>query len=290
MKKRKILLLLIVTVLSVVVGFTAYPTIIKENINDHSSDNAEEISNDDTTKKIVSENSTEIIVQENSTSLSTETSKMEILSVQDKMVKAEIAKYIETNVDFRNDKREIVNGKAFDIVFSNIENCEQVVYENSLGDKFSYNAEDGVLRYAVIESSVTPKTAEGINQEKAMEIAVKYISSNINIEEYTMDYCKESDKGYYFCFTRYIGGYPSNDIYGIKVGYAGDIVYLSDNTNLFVNESINYDKNFIDSKIKEKVDQKEVDWNSIRIIIHEGKVAVEYMVPEQCAIAILPLE
>ena len=79
-------------------------------------------------------------------------------------------------------------------------------------------------------------------------------------------------------------------MYGIKVGYAGDIVYLSDNTHIFDNKNIDFDKNYIDAKIKKHSDETKVDWDSVEVRIEDGKLAVKYAISEQHAIAILPLE
>ena len=293
MKKRQISLLAVVAILCVAVGFTAYPTNTNKNIQGDSVGNVEERANIGIAEEIVGENETETAAQENGTSLSAEASKTEIMSDEDKMVKAEIAKHINTDVDFRNSKKEIIKGKSFDVVFFEADSTadyKRIIYKNNLGDEFAYNTDNGKLRYAVMDSVVTEKTAASIDKTTAQKIATEYVSTKCNIEQYTVDYFKESDKGYYFCFTRYIGGYPSNDIYGIKVGYTGDIVYLSDNTDLFADRNISFDKNFIDKKIKEATDESQVDWNSVTICIYEGKVAVSYAVSEQCATAILPLE
>lgn len=293
MKKNKILLLTLVAALCIVVGFASYSKNTNKSINEDLVDNIEDISNDDISKEITCEVPAKTTVQENSTSLSLEASKTEAISNEDKMVKAEIEKYINTDVDFRNNKKEIIKGKTFNVVFSEADpatDYKRIIYKNDIGDEFAYNTDNGKLRYAIMDSVVTEKSATSIDKTTAKKIALEYAETKCNIEQYTMDYSKESDKGYYFCFTRYIGGYPSDDMYGIQVGYAGDIVYLSDNTDLFVNKNISFDKNFIDEKIKERIDESKVDWESITVCIYEEKVAVQYTVPEQCATAILPLE
>ncbi len=305
MKKRKILLLVIIVLLCAVVGFTAYPTIMNENMNDHSLDNTEEISsnetddiiensNNDIAKEIVSDNSTETIIQENSTSLSIETSKTEILSDEDKMVKVEIAKYIDTDIDFKFIKKEKVNGKEFHLTFSEIENVlenhEKIIYKNDLGDTFKFDAKNGKLCEFIIDSFVTEKNDKSIDKNSAQKIAVEYATTKYDIDDYKVYSYKETTKGYNFIYTKYIGGYPSSDKFSVKVGYDGNIVYANDFTDTFYGKELNYSKEFIDAKIKEATDETKVDWDSVRICIEEGKVSVSYTVPEQCAIAILPLE
>lgn len=304
MKKRISLVFLLVLALglSVIIGFTGIST-----TNTASSNNVEEVNKgnsktivENEAESLVSEieivESTTQTIQNENISIEDTNSKItmdEILSAEDRAVKSEISKYSNTKVDFRHDKQETIKGKRFDVTFSEIDSSsdyKRVIYKNNLGDEFVYNTDNGKLRYAVMESVITEKATESIDAESAQKIAVEYVSENCDINKYTMDQYKEKDSGYYFCFTRYIGGYPSSDRYSIQIGYDGAIVYVSDFTDTFDSKELNYSKEFIDSKIKEYSDETKVDWNSITICIHEGKVAVKYTELEKCAIAILPLE
>ncbi len=217
----------------------------------------------------------------------------ETLSAEDKAVKTEISKHIDTAVDFRYNKQEVLQDKTFDITFSEIDqssNYERVIYKNELGDEFAYNTNNGKLRYAVIESVAVKKTAESIDCETAQQIATEYISANCDISRYIMSQQKEIDTGYYFCYTRYIGSYPSVDRFSVQIGYDGNIVYISDFTDTFTGKELNLDEIFIDAKIRECLDETKVDWDSITICLNEGKLAVRYIIPEQHAVAVLPLE
>lgn len=313
MKKRKILLFGAMLSLCIVVGFTTYvkretPT---EKTHENTSgssilvkDGEIEILNQD--EKNVTQNETAQInsqenaekatdiAQQSETSFSTEISNGDFISAEDKAVKSEISKYVDTKVDFRLNRQEKINQKTFNLTFSEIENIiendEKVVYKNELEDIFKYDAKSGKLREAIINSVVTQKTNESINENAAQKIAIEYAKTKYETDAYKLYSRKETTKGHNYIYTRYIGGYPSSDKFSIKVGYDGNIVYVSDFTDTFDSKELNYSKEFIDSKIKEYSDETKVDWNSITICIHEGKVAVKYTELEKCAIAILPLE
>lgn len=313
MKKRKILLLGAILLLCVVVGFT---TNVKreipiekthENTNESSiliedgeieilNQDEENVTQNETTQINSQENAEKAtdIAQQSETSSSTEISNEDFISAEDKAVKSEISKYVDTKVDFRLNRQEMINQKTFNLTFSEIENIiennEKVVYKNELEDVFKYDAKSGKLREAIINSVVTQKTNESIDENAAQKITIEYAKTKYETDAYKLYSCKETTKGYNYIYTRYICGYPSSDKFSIKVGYDGNIVYVSDFTDTFDSKELNYSKEFIDSKIKEYSDETKVDWNSITICIHEGKVAAQYTEPEWCAIAILPLE
>lgn len=225
--------------------------------------------------------------------VSNEVVNSEVLLIEDKIVKSEISKYSNTTVDFRYNKQETIQGKEFNLTFEKIDSLndyKRTIYTNDSCDEFVYNTDNGKLRYAVIESAVTEKVAESIDKAAAKKKAEEYVFAKCNISDYTIDQEKETDKGYYFCFTRYIATYPSNDRYSVQIGYDGSIVYISDFTDTFDGKNINYDKAFIDAKIKEHSDETKVDWSSVTVRLEEGKVAVSYTVDENNAVYVLPLE
>ena len=215
------------------------------------------------------------------------------LSEEDQKVKLEVLKHSDTIIEFKHIKEENINGKTFNLNYSKIDfssDVKNVIYTNDSGDEFAYNIDNGDLRYAIMESIAVEKSAESIDDREAQKIAKEYISKKCNIEKYGIDYYKEIDTGYYYRYTRYVGEYKSSDRISIQVGFDGSIIYVSDFTDTFDGKELNYNKNFIDSKIKETIDETKVDWNSIMVCVYEGKVAVQYTVPEQCATAILSLE
>lgn len=313
MNKRKILLFGVIVSLCVAVGFATNVERETPTEKAHENTNASSILVEDGEIEILNQNkenatqneTTQInsqekaekttdIAQQSETLFSTEISTGDFISAEDKAVKSEISKYVDTKVDFRLNRQEKINQKTFNLTFFEmenvIENNEKVVYKNELEDTFKYDAKSGKLREAIINSVVTQKTNESIDENTAQKIAIEYAKTKYETDAYKLYSCKETTKGHNYIYTRYIGGYPSSDKFSIKVGYDGNIVYISDFTDAFDSKELNYSKEFIDSKIKEYSDETKVDWNSITICIHEGKVAVKYTEPEQCAIAILPLE
>lgn len=202
------------------------------------------------------------------------------LSAEDKAVKAEIAKYIDTKVDFRYNRQEVIAGKTFNIAFSKVDsasNYQRVIYVNEFGDEFVYNTYDGKLRYAVMESVAIEKTTKSIDVEKAKNIAEKYVVTICDLSAYVLDQQKEIDTGYYFCYTRYIGGYPSTDRFSIQIGYDGAIIYLSDFTDTFIGKDINYDKTFIDDKINKALSGIEnAKISHATIVMNNEKVCVSF--------------
>lgn len=294
MKKSKILIsLLIVIALFIAVGFTA---II---MTDNSKKSADKTTEKNIESPIESE---QVLTQAQNTtniagSQSVETQitqpEADLLSAEDKAVKAEIAKYINTTIDFRYNRKETLNGKNFDITFDKVEKVAQkncAIYKNDLGDKFIYNANSGKLFEAIIDSALAEKTTQSIDKNTSQKIAIEYANSRYEMTAYKEYYYKETEKGHYFTYTRYIGGYPSNDKFSVKIGNNGNIVYLSDFTDTFDGKNINYDKSYIDAKIKEHIDESEVDWDSLVICIDQDKVAVNFAVPKQNATATLNLE
>lgn len=282
MKKNRVLIpILIAICLCIIVGFTTIPVVRNFVADDNkTAEQSKENEQTDNTKND-SENSKIVGSEE------------VILSAEDKAVKAEIAKYSNTNFDFRYARQENIKDKTFDLTFSEVEQVagyKRILYKNDFGDEFVYNIDNGRLRYATIKSEVVEKTDGSINQAMALKIAEEYVGTQCDKEKYMLDQQKEIESGYYFCFTRYIGGYPSSDRYSIQVGYDKAIVYFSDFTDTFVGKDLNYTKEFIDSKIKENSDATKVDWDSVSICLNEGKVSVSYAIPEQAAIAILHLE
>ena len=209
----------------------------------------------------------------------------------DAEVMAEISKYVNTDIEFKLNRQEKINKKQFELTFLGMDdNHEKAIYTNESEDVFKYDAKDGKLREAIINSLVTQKTDKSIDKTAAQGISVEYANSRYETDVYKMHSYKETTKGHSLIYTRYIGGYPSTDKFSVKVGYDGNIVYTNDFTDTFAGKNLNFDKAFIDAKIKEYSDESKVDWESVTICMYEGKVAVSYTIPEQCVEAILPLE
>ncbi len=217
----------------------------------------------------------QVVVEESKTEEPPET---ETLSAQDKAVKAEIAKYTQNAADFRYKKQEKIGNKTFNISFTELDSAadyKKVIYKNDLGDEFSYYVDTGELRYGVMTSAITEKTSQSINIETARKISDDYAAAQCNLDEYTMDESKEIDSGYWFCYTRYIGGYKTRDAFRIQIGFDGSIVYVNNNTGIFEGKNLNFTKEFIDAKINEALGDKEnIERGSTSINLHDDKVCV----------------
>lgn len=137
-----------------------------------------------------------------------------------------------------------------------------------------------------------PQTEEQNNDSMQSDnsVSTETLSAKLNIADYKIDNYKETDDGHYFCFVRYIGGYPSTDKYSIQIGFDGSVVYISDFTDTFDGKKIDYDKAFIDEKIKANTDESKVDWNSVNINLNDNKVTVFVTLTEDNAICAIPLE
>ncbi len=201
----------------------------------------------------------------------------ESLSAEDKAVKTEISKHIDTAVDFRYNKQEVLQDKTFDITFSELNattNADKVIYKNNLGDEFKYDINTGELAVVKIDSAVTEKTNNSIDISTAYEIARTYVSKECNIDEYTVDVYEESEEGYVFWYVRYIGGYATSDAFRIKIGFDGSIVYFNNTTSTFAGKNLGFSKDFIDKKINETLGDKNIEVGTITINLHDNKVCV----------------
>lgn len=255
--------------LCVVMGFVENPTIneVKKN------------SSEETVAKNVDhtvESKDESIVAENEVALKT-SQPTEVLSEGDRAVKAEIAKYIDTDVDFSQIQKEKIKGKEINVSFSRVEKIgekEKVIYENSLGDEIIYSGDNGKLFLARINSVATEKTAQSIDLNLAKKIATEYASEKCNVSEYTLDYTSEDSRGYIFGFSKYILGYDTDASIEIGVGFDGAIVYIRDNTDVFDGMDINITVDWINSKAQQMLAEFEFGTAAIQNIhigVNDGK-------------------
>lgn len=287
-KSKKVFILVSVSVIAAILAVMVVFALLHKNTESQNSETDFSVQSD-----VIVYEQPQTEEQNNDSMQSDNSVSTEVLSAEDKKVKNEIAKYSSANVDFRYEKHESLNGKNIDLTFSEIEstdNTNRVIYKNNSGDEFAYNIGNGKLRYAVINSAVTTKTEKSVDKQSAQQIATEYVSAKLNIADYKIDNYKETDDGHYFCFVRYIGGYPSTDKYSIQIGFDGSVVYISDFTDTFDGKKIDYDKAFIDEKIKANTDESKVDWNSVNINLNDNKVTVFVTLTEDNAICAIPLE
>ena len=201
------------------------------------------------------------------------------LTVEDKTLQAEIAKYSESTVDFRAKKQETIHGKSYDIFFDKFnakDNPNKIVYKNEYGDSFEYDIETGKLCNITLVSNVVKKTVDSIDIKVAHKIALEYFPKDCNINEYTNDMSRECDDGYIFYYTRYVGKYMTTDAFRIVIGFDGSIVDINDATDVFEDKNINFDESYVDAKIAEYTQGKEgLELGIVVILQNEGKICAD---------------
>ena len=217
------------------------------------------------------------IVRANNSLISEE--KLENLSEEDKEVKLEIAKYSDADVDFRKNMQTKILDKTYETSFVGVNeyNNKKVVYANEVGDEFEYDIETGKLWTADIRSNSNKKRDADIGIDKAHEIAMKFLSDDVDIDEYTRyAYC-ETSKGYFFWYIRYFGKYRSTDSFSATIGFDGSLVDLNDSTHIFNGKDIDFDEKYITAKIDELVKDKNaqnVDYDDATILLSKkGKIS-----------------
>ena len=221
------------------------------------------------------------VVYANNTRISKE--QFENLSEEDKAVKTELAKYSDTTIDFRKNMQEEISSRKHDIHFVEVNeyNTKKVIYKNDLDDEFEYNIETGKLCEAVINSNVVEKTDDSIDIDKAYKIAMKLLSKEVNIDEYTQYAYRETSKGYFFWYNRYIGKYRTTDSFSATIGFDGSVVDLSDSTDMFNGKDIDFSEKYITKKIydyfKDSADVN-INYDDTTILIHEGNVCANVSV------------
>lgn len=204
--------------------------------------------------------------------------KFQNLSAEDKAVKTEIAKYSDTEVDFRKNMQTKILDETYETSFVGLNeyNTQKVVYTNEDGDEFEFDIETGKLCEAVISSNRVSKSEDSIDIDAAYKIALELLPEDVNIDEYTQyAYCQTS-KGYFFWYIRYFGKYRSTDSFSATIGFDGSVVDLSDSTHIFNGKDIDFDEKYITEKIDEAVKEKaqNIDYDGATILLNEkGKIS-----------------
>lgn len=184
-------------------------------------------------------------------------SEIEVLSEDDKAVKAEIAKYSETTIDFKNLKQENFEGKNYDLTFSKMGSTTEasvysnITYTDNKGDEFSYDLATGKLVMINLSSLKTEKTAESIDILSAETIAYEFASKNCSISDYALTSKEERENGYMFTYCKYIYGYQTNDRVKVLVGFDGAIIWTAIRVYPIDNDEVNVNEFWFESKINE---------------------------------------
>lgn len=279
MKKRKVLMLGFILALCVLVGFATieelnenFKSDIQERLVDNTNETNGELEYDEPKNQITGEQSfinEEVI--ENATS--------EVLTEKDKLVKSEISKYSDTMIDFRYNKKEIIQDKSYNITFSKFSsnyNPSKVIYKNDLGNSFEYDINTGKLCNVTIKTNIVNKTTDSIDMDTAHKIALEHFPDDCDISEYTNDVRKERENGYVFWYTRYIGKYMTTDAFRIQIGFDGSIIDINDATDVFDGKALDFDEKFVSSKIQKHVSEKEnVSIESVIILVSDEKICAD---------------
>ena len=199
------------------------------------------------------------------------------LTVEDKALQTQIAKYSNTKVDFRYNKQQKIQDETYDISFIKLNdetNPDKVVYANEHDDEFEYDIKTGKLYYATIGSNIVEKTTDSIDIKTANKIALDFFPNDCNINEYK-NYSRENENGYYFCYTRYIGQYLTTDSFSITIGFDGSVVHFKDSTDEFDGIDISFDDDFIAAKVQEFLNEKEnIEVVPDIILVSDGELCI----------------
>ncbi|MBQ8203559.1 MAG: hypothetical protein IJZ75_04700 [Clostridia bacterium] len=221
-----------------------------------------------------------------------DSSSAELLSAEDKALKAEIAKISDTKVDFRANKKQNFCGKNYDLKFldmganltgTSVESTlnNQITYVADDKNRFIYDVKTGGLKTVIIESYARYKDSNSITEEKALQIAEDYINKNYNHSGYALDsvLCNEQ-MGYIMTYSKHICGYATEDSIGFTIDFAGNICFMNIATGMFddfeiesINEAAMLDK--LKAQVGENVNYT-VDKQ--RLIVKDEIVYMEYSI------------
>lgn len=229
------------------------------------------------------------------------------LTEEDKALQAEIAKHSNTKVDFRYNRQEKLGDVTYNMSFLEIKSIGNgVIYTNELGDEFKYDIDTGEIVNVVLDSNVVTKTESSIDIDTAHKIALEYFPKDKDINEYKQSIYKEDEDGYVIWYTRYIGKYQTTDAFRIKLSFEGKPIYITYATKLTnaiklsTNKKLNFDEEFITSKIKNYEEGKgitNVDYDNAIVLTKDGNfyVSVAYEIvtdsgTKSCFVTDIPLE
>lgn len=257
-KNKKIIVAVCVPVIAVLLGLSAWAvvdnssrSILEDPPIVNKAEDLDEIISDDTQKAensdSVDNTANDVIPEENKVI-------SEKLSAEDISLKNEIAKVTSNAADFRNKRNITLNGKKYELTFSNmgddnkIYENENITYVNSVGDKFIYNLHTGNLLKVEISSAKTTDITKKISEADAQKIAYEYAKNGRDISAYNLDTPDADEYGYTFVYRRYVSGYSTEDRVKISVGYDGAIVGVADSRDDFIGKSFVVDENKIKSE------------------------------------------
>lgn len=243
--------LICVLLVSVVVGFKDAP---KNN------DNQTILTIEDLNENKVEINQAVTIEENNKVESIEYAEEKEILSEEDMIVNAEIAKYNDNAASFTQKKQEKIGTKEYTLVFEQVgfsstggDESERVTYKTSSKDYFIYNVKTGNLESAILLSNYVEKTENSIDIDFAEKIARETISQKCDIDKYVLYEKREVFDGYIFKYGKYIGDYRTAEGVNITVAFNGEISNIGLWTDIFDGIDVKIDEDWINAKLKEVI-------------------------------------
>ena len=231
-----------------------------------------------------SDKNTELV--ENNSTISTETKEIEVLSAEDKALKAEIAKVNDTKIDFRTKKQDKIGNKTYDMTYKELGNnaiMYSLTLDNGKEAEFTYHLKSGKLLQVIAPTGGLTKTEQSITLEEARKIAVNIAKQYCDFSVYQITEEEERFLSYHFVFSKKILGYNTADGIQLDLNFNGDIYILQVCTDIFKNENFVIDEATIVSELENKIntefpDREGYTVDEQRISVSEGKPVMEYYV------------
>ncbi|MBQ8203558.1 MAG: hypothetical protein IJZ75_04695 [Clostridia bacterium] len=177
-----------------------------------------------------------------------DSSSAELLSAEDKALKAEIAKVSDTKVDFRANKNQSFCGKDYNLSYKQIntlftdKGTEKIDYmgktEDGYDAKFTYNLKDGKLFLAEFGVPKVQKQTDSISLSHAEKIAAKFALEFCDLKKYNLSFSREMNDYYMIAFANDTLGYETDDEIILQIDFNGNLIFLRDNTGIF--EGMNF--------------------------------------------------
>lgn len=290
MKKRirSVSLLVLALGICVAVGFTEIPNINDNTRNTHNENVIEDVESLATERGELSiqetvtvENLSQTILNEQllDADKNNETIIGETLTDKDRKVKSEISKHINTTVDFRYNKQEMMQHQEIKLSFSGVEEFqgkkELIAYNNDLGDEFLYKSDTGKLFLARINSNIVQKVEKSIDLNTAQKIAEECVSKNYATNEMILSQFQEVEEGYFFEYSKFLFKYKTNATFEIIISFEGNVVYIRDSVGLLDEVDDNIEENFIEQRYQEIADkyaEEDAEIKKVSILIENDKI------------------
>ncbi len=223
---------------------------------------------------------------ENNSTISTESGVIEVLSAEDKALKAEIAKISDTKIDFRTQRQDKIGAKTYNATYKELVDGKypRIIYESKLENGktavFEYSVNSGNLTMAFTPTRVS-KTENSITFEEAQKIATNIAKQYCDTSIYKLSKANELYMFYEFAFTKYISGYETSEGVYVNIDFNGDLYLLTIGTNIFKDKDFTVDETKMTAALEKYLNETYKSYTSYeitrqRISVSEGKPIMEY--------------